>query len=127
MNIYFLIAGILCVLLSIAHAIWGERIILKEMRSSNLGDESQTGFLITWYQISGVLLTSGVAFIIMSTIINQDLIRFTALALLAIIGLNFTIFLFLSAWKYKPLLKGSIPQLIMFSALIVLILLGVLL
>ena len=127
MNIYFLIAGILCALLSIAHAIWGERVILKEMRSSNLGDESQIGFLITWYQISGVLFTSGVAFIVMSTLINLDLIRFTAFVLLTIIGLNFTIFLVLSAWKYRPLLKGSIPQLVLFTLLIILIILGVVL
>jgi hypothetical protein len=46
MNPFFLSAGILAVLLSGAHAFWGEKLIVPELKTSNLSRLTKVGFHI---------------------------------------------------------------------------------
>ena len=127
MNIYLLIAGILALLLAVAHSLWGEKVILKEVNKSELGNDTKTGFIISWYQISLVLAVVGTSSIVAAFLVTLEVVRSIGIVVLCIVAGNFLIFLILGLIKHKEIIKASIPQAVLFSVLIILLILGIVL
>ncbi|MHA2330284.1 MAG: hypothetical protein ACXACR_17325 [Candidatus Hodarchaeales archaeon] len=125
MNVFYLIGGLLSILLSVAHAIWGEKQIATELKESNLSELTKAGFYISWHQITIVLLINGVTLVILSlldSIINNEILAF--FIIIIIIG-NISVFIIISLLKYKNIFNQTIPQTILFAIMIVFIILGI--
>ncbi|KKK51875.1 hypothetical protein LCGC14_3110580 [marine sediment metagenome] len=50
MNLFYLIGGLICLLLAIAHVLWGEKEIAPELKESNLTELTKLGFYISYNQ-----------------------------------------------------------------------------
>ena len=66
MNVFFLLAGLLSFLISIAHALWGEKQIFNRLRKVSVPEEIKTRLYVPWHQITFILLLSGVGLISVS-------------------------------------------------------------
>ena len=64
MNGFFLVAGLLVTLLSIAHATWGERRVFNVLTPNITNAETYLSVYVPWHQLTGVLLLSGVALVL---------------------------------------------------------------
>ena len=124
MNWFYLLAGLLTLLMSAAHAYWGEKNLVPELNSSNLSDLSKVGFYIPWHQITNVLLLSGLALVMGSFLSSIPGIDILAIFITLIVAGNFLIFIVISLKKYRPIIGQSIPQFIFFSLIILLSILG---
>lgn len=128
MNIFFLLASILLFFLSIAHAIWGEKFIIKELNDKDISNDSKTGVAISWHQITFLLFLSGVAFGFLSFNNTMSFQNLLSLFLLILIAGNFLLFIALIIFKkHISLLSKSLPQIVLFSLLILFIILGIIL
>ena len=123
MNSYYLLAGLLAILLSVAHALWGERYLFNQPSVRNMDPETQVSLYVPWHQISYVLLASGIGLLLAANL--------TALAgvpyfILALIAGNFVVFVVvLPVKKQTSLFSKTLPQAVLFLVLIVLIVLGI--
>ena len=123
MNIYLFISGVLLVLLSFAHAIFGEINVFRVVMDSNLSELIKTSVYVPWHQISFVLLFSGVANIYIS--FKTKLYQISSFILIVVIG-NLLTFLFISTMRLDwEVLRQSLFQIAVFALLIVLILVGI--
>ena len=127
MNLLFLISGVLAIFLAAAHAAWGEKLIIPELRKANLSNLAKIGFYVSWHQITMVLLVSGLALAFLSFWGGFTGADTTAILIVCITIGNFLVFLVLSFIHQKELFGKSIPQIILFVTLIALILIGIIL
>ena len=125
MNPFFLAGGLLSIILSVAHAFWGERYIAPELKTSNMSEVPKVGFYISYHQITLTLLISGLALVIISIFNSITGIDNLALFISIIIIGNFLVFIIISIVKYRKLLGQSIPQMFFFTLMIALIILGI--
>ncbi len=127
MNPFFLAAGILAVLLSGAHAFWGEKFLLSELKASSLSRLTKVGTQISWHQTTLALLTLGLALVTVS--LSDSIAGANTLAVLAailIVG-NLVVFTAISMARHRELIGQSVPQIFLFALLISLISLGIVL
>ncbi len=124
MNGYFLIAGLLLVLLSVAHAIWGERRVFTILTPKTTDAETYLSVYVPWHQLTGVLLLSGVALLL--TAFQSSAPTFVPIFILAIITSNMLVFFGLVIGKKQTqMFARTLPQTVLFLLLIVLIILGI--
>jgi len=127
MNMYFIFAGILLMLLAVAHLIWGEKQIVRTLRESDEPQLVKTGFAIGWYQITGILFLLGFSLILLTSSLAVEIAEMIAtISLMMILG-NLSIFVIISTINYKGLLKQSLPQIVLFGALIAMLVVGLML
>jgi len=115
---------LLSMLIAGAHALWGQRNLLAELKESELANASKTGIYICWHQMTMTLVVSGLGLICAALAlpsVNSDVLAVYVLVL--IVG-NFAVFLAISVAKQRELLSRSAPQIAMFSILILLVALG---
>ncbi len=124
MNYYYLAAGILSLILSVAHAIWGDIQIIPDLNNSNSTELTKIAFFIGWHQVTALLAVSGIALVLFAAKIKSTVSKSGAIVILCIVIANFLLFLIVSAFKMPSLLTDSAPQHVMFSALIITIVLG---
>ena len=126
MNIFYLSAGLLTTLMSVAHAFWGEKVLIPDLkRSSDLTELPKVGLYIPWHQITNLLLMTGLALVIISLNDSVQGIDILGLFTVFLIAGNFTVFILISFFKYRALFHQSLPQLIVFTLMIILITLGI--
>ena len=126
MNLFYLIGGIISLFLSVAHAFWGEKNLTSDLKSSNVPDETIISYSISWHQISKNLLVTGVTLVIISFL--DLIIGFDILALfitIQIIGNILVYSLILIIKKKSELFKKTLPQLLIFTIMVIFILLGI--
>jgi len=123
MNWFYLISGLLTVLIAVAHAIWGEKQIIPELKESKLSELTEAGFYISYHQITITLLVSGIALVIASMLDNTVGIILAFFVLIIIIG-NISVFIAISLSKYKSAFSQTVPQIIIYSIMVLLIILG---
>ena len=117
-------AGILIILLSFAHIIYGEKKQIAALKNVTDNKILIGSFRVMSYQ--GGLLLFAVGIIQVSS--SAGLITLSGLAVyfpLFIIILNLVTFLFVALSKHSELLSISIPQLIIFSIIITLQILSI--
>jgi hypothetical protein len=124
MSVYYLLAGLLMFLLSIAHALWGERRIFNQLPTEAINDEFRMSLYVPWHQLTWVLFASGLGLILSA--IGQEL-AFLPYFILAIVAGNLvTFFLICIVKRQTSLFAKTVPQTILFLILMVLIVLGIL-
>ena len=124
MNNFYLIAGVLVLLLSLAHAIWGERRVFKQLNSDSMTAETRISLYVPWHQITYVLFSAGIGLLLAAFL--PELAYVPAFIVAVIIG-NFTVFVVILIVKRQTQLFGlTLPQTILFLLLIGLIILGLL-
>ena len=123
MNVYLFISGIFLVLLSFAHALFGELSVYNVVMESNLSKLLITSVYVPWHQISFVLLLSGVVNLYIA--FKTKLYQISSFILVMIIG-NFLTFLFISiARRDWVALQQSVFQIAVFVILIALMVAGI--
>ncbi|MBE2196339.1 MAG: hypothetical protein IAE83_19360 [Anaerolinea sp.] len=122
MNGYFLISGLLLALLSVAHAIWGERRVFTILTPNATDSETYLSVYVPWHQLTGVLLLSGVALLL--TAFQSSTPTFVPIFILALITSNVLVFFGLVISK-KQMFARTLPQTVVFFLLIVFIILGI--
>ncbi|MFC1537614.1 hypothetical protein ACFL4P_02180 [Gemmatimonadota bacterium] len=127
MNVFFLISGVLAIILAVTHAVWGEKLIIPDLKKSGLPDLAKIGFHISWHQISMVLLVSGISLVVLAFLTDCAGSKVGATIIVGITSANFLVFLVLSFIQKKALFGKSIPQIILFVTLIALIIIGMVL
>ncbi len=125
MNVFYFIGGLLTIFLSVAHVFWGEKKIVKELKTSSLSELPKAGFYISYHQITMTLLISGLALIIISLFDSIKGINTLALFITILIIGNFSVFVGISLVKYRNLFAQTVPQLLFFLVLIILLFLGI--
>ena len=124
MNGYFLIAGLMLALLSVAHAIWGERRVFTVLTSNATDPETYLSVYVPWHQLTGVLLLSGIALVL--TAFQPSAPTSAPIFILALITANMLVFFGLVIGKKQtPMFARTLPQIVLFLLLIVLIILGI--
>lgn len=123
MNGFYIFAGLLLILLSVAHLIWGERRLFNLVSPDAIGQENYISLYIPWHQITFVLFASGVGMILAAV---SDELAYLPYFILAIVAGNFAVFILICIVKrYTELFRKTIPQTILFLLLIVVIVLGI--
>lgn len=122
MDLYYLFAGLLSLLLSAAHSAWGEGNILGELRRSDLSKISKLGLFISWYQTSVVLLVLGAG--LMFNAYHE--IFFVSFILLLIVAASFLTYLIVGFVMGKKILFKTIPHSFTYVLIILLIVIGLL-
>jgi len=124
MNGYFLIAGLLLVLLAVAHAIWGERRVFTVLTSNTTDPETYLSVYVPWHQLTGVLLLSGIALVL--TAFQPSAPTSLPIFILALITANLLVFFGLVIGKQQTqMFTRTLPQTVLFLLLIVLLILGI--
>ena len=124
MNGYFLIAGLLLALLSVAHAVWGERRVFTVLTPNTTDAETYLSVYVPWHQLTGVLLLSGVALLL--TAFQLSAPTLVPVFILALIISNMLVFFGLVIGKKQTqMFARTLPQTVLFLLLIVLIILGI--
>lgn len=80
-NYYYLIAGILAIIFSVAHVWNGQTVVLQTLNVYPTLVDTRTMFIYVWYIISIENLVFGVAFLLMSVHRDLSKVRFTAWAI----------------------------------------------
>ena len=112
-------AGILIVLIGIAHNIYGEKNQIPELKKVS-DDPVKIGSLrIMIFQGGILLLAVGIIQILVSTKVIQ-LPGISAYFLVGIVLINFITSLFIAAIFHREIFKITIPQFVVFTAIIVL-------
>jgi hypothetical protein len=124
MNHFYLAAGILSLILSAAHAIWGQSQVMPDLNSSNAAQLTKIAAFIVWHQITGMLFVSGIALITFAIKRTISGAKIAAALILCLVVMNFAIFIITGAVWMPELLTQSVPQHVMFTGLIVLLIMG---
>jgi hypothetical protein len=127
MNPFFMAGGVLSIILSIAHVVWGEKLVVPDLNKSDLPDLVKIGFYISWHQISMVLLVTGISLAVLAFLTDCAGSKVGATIIVGITSANFMVFLVLSYIHQRALFGKSIPQIILFVTLIALIIIGMVL
>jgi hypothetical protein len=123
MNGYFLLAGLLLILLSVAHIIWGEKRLFNVVTADVIGQENFVSLYIPWHQGTFVLFASGVGMFLAASL--DELVYLPYFVLVIVIG-NLAIFILSCVVKrYTELFRRTVPQTVLFLLLIALIILGI--
>ncbi len=123
MNPFYIIAGMLVFFLCAAHAFWGETRIFKGLGGATFDQETQISLYIPWHQITYVLFASGVALLLSAALPE---LRYVPYMIAAVIIGNFAVFVaILILKKQTQMFALTLPQTILFLALIALIILGI--
>lgn len=117
------VAGVLLVLLSIAHNVYGERKQVPDMKTIT-DDEIVIGSLRVMVFQGGLLLLAVGIIQILSAIGAIELVGIARYFPVGIIVLNLSTFLLIALLVHRELLKITVPQLLIFSVIIVLQLLS---
>ena len=110
-------AGILLILISIAHNIYGEKIQLPALKK-HTDDSIQIGSQRIMVFQGGLLLF---AVGIIQVLVSMQLITLTGMARFFPVGIvliNFFTALFIAIFLHRELLKITVPQFILFSCII---------
>jgi len=114
-----IVAGILIILISFAHNIYGEKKQIPELKKIT-GDSVMIGSLrIMIYQGGILLLAVG----IIQLLVSANLIRLPGISAYIPVGIvliNFFTSLIIAGLMHKEVLKITIPQFVIFSIIIIL-------
>ena len=124
MNTYFLLAGILAAIIGIVHAYWGEKNLAPQLNGSDMDLFTKIAWYIPYHQITWVLLVSGVALMGLGVFDGVEGARNIGMFIEAVTVGNFAVFLMIGASKDTSVITKSVPQLILFTVLIILLTLG---
>lgn len=123
MNIYLFISGVLLVLLSFAHALFGEISVFRLIMASDLSEILKTSVYVPWHQLTFILMFSGAANIYIS--FKTKLYQISAFIAIVVIGNLLTFLLISVIRKNWGLLQQSIVQVIVLALLIALMIAGI--
>ena len=125
MNMYFLLAGILAAIIGIVHAYWGEKNMAPELNASDMSSFTKIAWYIPYHQITWVLLVSGIALMGIGVFDTVEGVKNIGMLIEAVTVGNFAVFLIIGASKDSSVITKSVPQLILFTVLMILLTLGV--
>ena len=122
---YFLLAGILAAIIGIVHAYWGEKNMAPELNASDMSSFTKIAWYIPYHQITWVLLVSGIALMGIGVFDTVEGVKNIGMLIEAVTVGNFAVFLMIGASKDSSVITKSVPQLILFTVLMILLTLGV--
>lgn len=125
MNIYLAAAGVMSLGLALTHAYWGEKNLVGKLLGSDLESLTSLGFYISYHQITSVLIINGLG-LFNAAMSTDPLLSFTlSTFILAIIIGNFGVFMLITLRKNPEVLKMTLPQMVLFGVMILLIIIGI--
>ena len=123
MNIYFLLAALLLLLLALAHAWWGEQKVFPKISKVDLAASTFLSVYVPWHQLTWILALSAF-FLFLAAFWKEGLTNLVIFILLILIG-NLVIFTALCLKRGEiKLITQSMPQYLLFGLTIALILIG---
>ena len=125
MNYNFLIAGVMSIFLSFAHAVWGEKTLFPEIKKSDINELASAAVNISWYQISTTLFASGAGMLYLGYYEQFQNVDLAAILITSIIVLNFMAFIVICATKHRSVFAQTVPQTFIFVIAILLMILGI--
>jgi hypothetical protein len=121
MNGYFIASGIISLFLSAVHTWWGLTNVIPEI--NKLSPTAMASFEVSWHQVGATLFVGGVA------LLNHGMARQSSKAIpklvFAVYSLNFSVFLVLVYLKYQFIMVQTVPQLVLFTAMLLFLILGI--
>ncbi len=118
-------AGILILIIAVAHVVYGEKVQIPNLKQKT-DDESSLGSMrVMVYQGGVLLLLTG----LLQLFIGLNIVSLSGIAVyfpLAIVSANFLAFLVVSAARHRSLIRASVPQIVIFTAIIVLLVISIL-
>lgn len=124
-NYYYLIVGLLSILLSITHAWFGQTTVISLTDASNIDIATKTAFFYTWHMSTAENLIFGIAFIIMAFYKDLSKVKFAAWLMIAVVVSHYAVFLGSTLLKNSNGLKDALSELIALIIYVVLIILGI--
>jgi hypothetical protein len=122
-NSYYLAAGVLLSLLSLAHAVWGEKKVFNRLPADSVSNEIRLSVYVPWHQVTYLLFASGIALVLAA--FRAELVYVPYFILILVVG-NLAIFsLICIVKKQAAMFAKTIPQTVAFLLLIALIVLGI--
>jgi len=123
-NYYFLAAGILSILFSFTHGLFGQTTVLPLIEASNLDITTKTAFFYTW-QISTVEnFIFGIAFFIMALYTDLEKIKFTVWMIISIVVIRYLVFFISTLLKNINGTKDAYPEMVILIFYVGIIILG---
>lgn len=119
-NKYFLVSGVISILLGVAHTWWGITNAFPEL--TQLPALARASFEVSWYQVGATLFVGGIALLLHS--FGRFLPGSVPTVVLAVYSVNFIVGLLVLGAQYPHLLAQTVSQLVLFSVLLVLLALG---
>ena len=124
-NYYFLAAGILSILFSFTHGLFGQTTVLPLIEASNLDVTTKTAFFYTW-QISTVEnFIFGIAFIIMALYHDLEKVKFTVWLIISIVVVRYLVFFISTVLKNSNGINDSLPELVILIFYVMIIIMGI--
>ncbi len=117
------VAGVLIVLLSIAHIVYGEKKQIPDLKKLT-NDPVMLGSLRVMIIQGGLLLLAVGIYQILASTGSIEVVGVARYIPVGIILLNFCTFLFIAVFMHRELLRITIPQIILFILIIGLLLLS---
>lgn len=124
-NYYYLIVGLLSILLSFTHAWFGQTTVLSLTDASNIDLATKTAVFYTWHMSTAENLIFGITFIIMSSYKDLSKVKFAAWLIVVIVIAHYAVFLGSTLIKNSNGLKDALSELIALIIYIILIILGI--
>jgi len=123
-NYYFLAAGILSILFSFTHGLFGQTTVLPLIEASKLDITTKTAFFYTW-QISTVEnFIFGIAFFIMALYTDLEKIKFTVWMIISIVVIRYLVFFISTLLKNINGTKDAYPEMVILIFYVGIIILG---
>ena len=124
-NYYYLIVGLLSILLSFTHAWFGQTTVLSLIAASNIDIATKTAVFYTWHMSTAENLIFGIAFIIMAFYNDLSKVKFAAWLMVAIVVVQYAVFFGSTLVKNSNGLQYALPELIALIIYVALIILGI--
>jgi hypothetical protein len=111
-NYFFLIAGVAALFFSFGHAMWGRRLVLRDVRTSEMPMLSKHMLLVIWDQPTVFHFLSAIALILASITTQQSLVIPLVLFIAAVSFGFFLNYVGRSLLENRAALAQIIPQMV---------------
>lgn len=127
MNYPFFFSGLLSILFAVIHIMLGEKFVFIELKNHPIPNNIHGKIYTTWMQVTAGFLVVGTALIFLSFYPHYNHKDFAAVFILALLILNFLIFVSVLFARQREKVVGSTPQILLYLIIIILVLMGILL
>ena len=124
-NYFYLIVGILAVLFTITHTLYGLGTALPILETAMIDSSTKTIFTYEWHIIGVENLVFGIALIVMAFQKNLEKVKFTAWVIIVILILRWVIIAFFTVSSDNGNIMNMLPDTLAILTVVVLLLLGI--
>lgn len=124
-NYYLFSAGLLALIFAFGHASWGQKNVMGPLSAAAVSVDIKHAIFTNWHQTTSVMFLSGVVLLISAVHDDAAASRLMAWLVGGVNLGNLAVFVGGSLFKNRPALRQALPQMVVMSAFIALIIAGV--